>query len=122
MAVRVKRAYDRAAPSDGKRILIDRLWPRGVSKTEARIDGWVKDIAPSSQLRKWFGHDPEKWDEFKRRYFRELDDCRGQVEDLRRQSRGSTVTLLYGAKDTEHNNAIALREYLKTGARKWRSD
>jgi uncharacterized protein YeaO (DUF488 family) len=120
MAMRVKRAYDKAARTDGTRILVDRLWPRGVRKVEARIDAWAKDLAPSIQLRKWFGHDPGKWNEFKRRYFEELDVRGDRVGVLRRQARGKTVTLLYAARDTEHNNAVALREYL-TGRRKWRT-
>jgi uncharacterized protein YeaO (DUF488 family) len=104
----LKRAYEPAAGSDGRRILIDRLWPRGVSKRRAAIDEWMKEIAPSSQLRRWFGHDPERWPEFQRRYKREL---RGRGELLRRiaslAARGR-VTLVYGARDEAHNDAVVL--------------
>jgi uncharacterized protein YeaO (DUF488 family) len=120
MTIRVKRAYEAPSREDGERILVDRLWPRGVRKDKARVDAWVRDVAPSSQLRKWFGHDPDRWDEFKRRYFRELDAHKERIEALRRQLRGQIVTLLYGTKDTEHNNAAALRDYL-TRHRKWRT-
>ncbi len=121
MVIRVKRAYEEASPADGRRVLVDRLWPRGVRKENARVDAWVREVAPSGELRKWFGHDPGRWEEFKRRYFKELETHREHVEDLCQQLRSDTVTLLYGAKDAEHNNAIALREYL-TRRRKWRTD
>ncbi|HEY4255919.1 MAG TPA: DUF488 domain-containing protein [Candidatus Udaeobacter sp.] len=112
MSIRLKRVYDKPAKSDGYRVLVDRLWPRGVKKNQARIDQWLKDIAPSTKLRKWFGHDPSRWKEFKKRYAAELDDQRDQVEQLARAAKKRTVTLLFGAKDTEHNNAVALKEYL----------
>jgi uncharacterized protein YeaO (DUF488 family) len=112
--LRTKRVYDRPARGDGYRVLVDRLWPRGLSKEEARVDIWLKDIAPSGELRKWFGHDPQRWPEFKRRYFRELDRKAELAERIPR--RGKTVTLLFGAKDEEHNNAVALREYLEKRA------
>ena len=113
MSIRLKRVYDKPAKSDGHRVLIDRLWPRGVKKNQARIDQWLKDIAPSTKLRKRFGHDPSRWMEFKKRYAAELDDCHEQVEKLVRAARKRTVTLLFSAKDIEHNNAVALKEYIE---------
>ena len=112
MSIQVKRVYDPPAKADGYRVLVDRLWPRGLTKQEARIDQWLKEIAPSTSLRKWFKHDPDKWKEFKKRYAAELDDQREHVKQLVRAARKQTVTLLFGAKDTEHNNAVALKEYL----------
>lgn len=112
MSTRLKRAYEEPEPGDGFRILVDRLWPRGVSKDVARIDLWLKDIAPSTSLRKWFGHEPTKWPEFKDRYFAELDNNPVAVEQLAGHMRQGTVTLVYGAKDKEHNHAVALLEYL----------
>ena len=111
--VRLKRAYDPPGGNDGRRILVDRLWPRGVSKAEADIDEWVKDLAPSTELRKWFGHDPARWAEFRRRYFQELDQSPEAVATLVERARRGTLTLIYSAKDTEHNQARALAEYLK---------
>lgn len=116
MGVQLKRAYEPPAASDGLRVLVDRLWPRGVSKEAARIDQWLKEIAPSAELRKWFGHDPAKWQEFRRRYFRELDEQQKAVAALRGHIRAGTVTLVYGAKDEQHNDAVALREYLAGAA------
>ena len=110
--VRVKRAYEAAEETDGRRILIDRLWPRGVTKEKAAVDVWLKGLAPSTELRQWFGHDPEKWDEFKRRYFAELDDNPEAVAELRAELAKGRATLLFGAKDAEHSNAHALQEYL----------
>jgi len=110
--VRIKRVYDPAAPEDGKRILVDRLWPRGLDKERAAVDEWVKEIAPSSELRKWFGHDPERWPAFRDRYRDELKEKRETLDRLRRESRQETVTLLFAAKDEEHNNAVVLRELL----------
>ena len=114
MAIKLKRAYDPPAPDDGLRVLVDRLWPRGVSKNSARIDLWLKEIAPSAALRKWFGHDPEKWNKFRTRYFRELRERREAVEELVEHVRRGTVTLVYGAKDEEHNDAVALKEFLRS--------
>ena len=111
--VKLKRAYDTAARSDGRRILVDRLWPRGVARAELRIADWIKDAAPSAGLRKWFGHEPARWPEFKRRYFQELDRHPETLAPLVEQSRAGTVTLVFAAKDVEHNNAVALREYLE---------
>lgn len=113
MSIQLKRVYDKPAKADGRRILVDRIWPRGLRKKDAGIDEWFKEVAPSTGLRKWFGHDPSRWEEFKKRYFRELDNQREQVEELARKSKTRTVTLLFGAKDTERNNAVVLKEYLQ---------
>jgi uncharacterized protein YeaO (DUF488 family) len=94
-------------------VLVDRVWPRGLTKKEAQIDDWLKEIAPSTRLRKWFGHDPARWNEFKKRYAAELNDQHEQVEKLAREARKRTVTLLFGAKDIEHNNAVALKEHIE---------
>lgn len=109
--IRIKRIYDLAEPRDGERILIDRLWPRGVSKEKAHVDEWRRDLAPSDELRKWFNHDPAKWDEFKRRYRKELRPKLPELKKLSRENRRS-ITLVYGAHDTQHNNAAALKEFL----------
>lgn len=113
--IKVKRIYQPAASNDGVRVLVDRLWPRGVSKEDARVDIWLKAIAPSDDLRKWFGHDEERWDEFRKRYAEELDPWRDVLipmfQFLERDH--GTVTLLFGAKDEENNNAVALQEYLQ---------
>lgn len=111
--VRTKRIYEPLDSADGRRILIDRLWPRGLTKTAARIDYWAKAIAPSTQLRRWYGHDPAKWKEFRRRYFAELDANPVGLADLRRHLGRGTVTLLYSSREERLNNATALREYLK---------
>ena len=113
MGIRLKRVYDKPAKSDGRRVLVDRIWPRGLGKEEARIDEWLNGIAPSTRLRKWFGHDPARWTEFKERYAVELDDQREQLERLAQEARKRTVTLLFSAKDIEHNNAVALKKYLQ---------
>ena len=112
MPVKIKRIYEPAAPEDGQRILVDRLWPRGVAKAEAHIDLWLKDVAPSADLRRWFGHKPERWAEFQKRYLAELKD-NPAFEDLRRLVRGKPTTLLYGAKDETHNQARVLADRLK---------
>ena len=112
MVIKLKRAYEEPESGDGFRVLVDRLWPRGVSKDSARIDLWLKEIAPSTALREWFGHDPSKWTEFRKRYFRELDHNPKTVDQLREQARLGMVTLVYGAKDQEHNDTVALKEYL----------
>jgi uncharacterized protein YeaO (DUF488 family) len=117
VTLRLKRAYEPPADSDGYRVLIDRLWPRGVSKEEARLDEWARDLAPSSELRRWFAHDPAKFDEFRRRYRRELDEHDEQVRELRRRARAGRLTLVYGARDTEHNDAVVLAEVLSPGRR-----
>lgn len=117
--LKLKRAYEPAERGDGTRILVDRLWPRGVSKEAAAIDLWLKEIAPSNELRKWFAHDPRKWPRFRERYFAELDANPEAVETLRKAIRRGPVTIVYSAKDEEHNDAVALREYLgsRTGTR-----
>lgn len=110
--VRIKRVYDEPSPGDGVRILVDRVWPRGVSKEQARLDAWRKELAPSTELRKWFGHDPKKWDDFRTRYRTELrrPEQSEAIQELSRLARTKTVTLLYGASDTEHNQAVVLKE------------
>ncbi len=116
MSVRVKRVYDKPAKTDGRRVLVDRVWPRGLTKGEAELDEWLKEIAPSTRLRKWFGHDPARWNEFKRRYSAELEAQREEVEQLAQKAKKRKVTLLFAAKDVEHNNAVALKEFLETVA------
>jgi len=113
--LKIKRAYEKKESTDGRRILIDRLWPRGLTKAEAGIEEWIKELSPSSQLRKWYGHDQEKWAEFKKRYVRELSsaDKKDLLEDLAREASHGDVTLVYGARDTEHNDARVLEELLK---------
>lgn len=113
MSIKVKRVYDEPAKSDGLRVLVDRIWPRGLKKSDAQIDEWLREIAPSTSLRKWFKHDPSKWEQFKRKYGTELEEHRDEVEKLARKSGKRRVTLLFGAKDTAHNNALALKEYLE---------
>jgi uncharacterized protein YeaO (DUF488 family) len=110
--VRLKRAYQECTEDDGQRILIDRLWPRGVSKSKANIACWMKEIAPSADLRNWFGHDPRRWDEFRNRYLAELANHREEVGKLRSLARSQRITLVYAARDERHNDAIVLRDYL----------
>jgi uncharacterized protein YeaO (DUF488 family) len=110
--VRLKRAYESPEQKDGTRILVDRLWPRGVSKLEAGLDEWIKDIAPSAELRKWFGHDPGRWGEFRRRYRAELARQPETLKDLRRRAREGPITLVYSARDEVHNDAIVLRNVI----------
>ena len=110
--IKIKRAYEDPAHDDGLRILIDRLWPRGLSKARAQVDLWLKDLAPSSTLRRWFNHDPARWVEFRRRYARELDAKDRAIAALRGAVRRGRVTLLFSANDPEHNNAVALQSYL----------
>lgn len=112
MKLRLKRIYDDPADEDGLRILVDRLWPRGLGRQEARIDHWAKDVAPSTELRRWFGHDPEKWTEFHRRYEAELRSNPAGVDALRERIGGGTATLLFAARDAGHNNAVVLRDFL----------
>lgn len=111
--LKIKRVYEKPDKGDGIRILVDRLWPRGLTKEKARIDKWLKEIAPSDGLRKWFGHREERWKEFRSRYFKELGEKRGLIEELKALSKNKTLTLLYGAKDEARNNARALLEYLR---------
>ena len=110
--LRLKRAYEPPASADGIRILVDRLWPRGVSKEEASLDEWEKDIAPSTELRKWFGHDPARWAEFQRRYRAELQQHDDILKHIRTLAKTHTVTLIYGAHDEEHNDAVVLKDVL----------
>ena len=112
--ITVKRAYETATSGDGKRFLVERLWPRGIRKTSLRLDGWLKDVAPSTELRQWFSHGPAKWTEFGHRYSRELDaNPRAWQSIVDVAAGGTTVTLIYSSHDGEHNNAVALREYLE---------
>lgn len=115
MRLQTKRIYDPPSPADGVRILIDRLWPRGISKESAKLDYWAKDIAPSHELRKWYRHEPAKWEEFRTRYFAELDAASEAVDALRAHLGDGTVTLLFSSKETALNNATALKEYLAGG-------
>ena len=110
--IKLKRAYDPVSNTDGTRFLVERLWPRGIKKTDLRIDAWLKDVAPSAELRQWFSHDPKKWTEFQKRYFAELDRHPEACEPIRSAARHGRVTLIYSSHDTEHNNAVALHEYL----------
>jgi uncharacterized protein YeaO (DUF488 family) len=110
--VKLKRAYEPAGPDDGTRILVDRLWPRGLSKAEAAVDRWLKEIAPSTELRQWFGHDPARWPEFRRRYTEELRQHAAVLDEVRALAREDTVTLVYGARDETHNDAVALKDVL----------
>jgi uncharacterized protein YeaO (DUF488 family) len=110
--IRLKRVYEPPSPEDGVRVLVDRLWPRGLRKADAAIDRWMKDIAPSTELRQWFGHDPERWQEFRRRYARELRQHATTIDELHELAQHKTVTLVFGARDEEHNDAVALREVL----------
>jgi uncharacterized protein YeaO (DUF488 family) len=113
VGIQIKRVYDKPDKADGLRLLVDRVWPRGLTKKETRIDDWLKEIAPSTALRKWFGHDPARWKEFKKRYANELNNQRERVEQLVREAKKQTVTLVFGAKDIEHNNAVALKEHIE---------
>jgi uncharacterized protein YeaO (DUF488 family) len=114
MTIRTKRVYDSPARTDGYRVLVDRLWPRGIGKEEAALDEWRKDLAPSDELRKWFGHDLERWSEFEQRYNSELDAKKDAVAEMIARSRKRTITLLYAAKDVEHNNAVVLKAFIET--------
>jgi uncharacterized protein YeaO (DUF488 family) len=119
--IEIKRAYEPADKRDGFRILVDRVWPRGMSKGELKIDVWVKEIAPSTELRQWFGHDPQRWTEFKKRYKHELAQSGASttIKDLMASARGErTITLVYSAKDTEHNQAVVLRELFTAASRR----
>lgn len=113
MDIVVKRIYDDYTEEDGTRILVDRLWPRGVKKSEAMIDSWHKDLAPSNELRKWYGHDPEKWVDFKDKYFCELRDKDEKIREMLDSCRTGRITLLYASRNTDHNQAVALKEYIE---------
>jgi uncharacterized protein YeaO (DUF488 family) len=111
--IQLKRAYETPSPTDGERVLVERLWPRGLTKRKAAVDLWLKEVAPSPELRKWFAHDPAKWKQFERRYWNELRREKEPVALLRRKAKHGTVTLVYAARDEEHNGALALKEFLE---------
>ena len=113
MQIQIKRVYAEPATGDGLRVLVDRIWPRGMSKDKAQVDEWLKELAPSAALRKWFGHDPAKWEAFQKRYFAELQENPAVVSFLADHEAKSSLTLLYGAKDEEHNQAVVLKRYLE---------
>jgi uncharacterized protein YeaO (DUF488 family) len=117
MDIRLKRAYAEPAVSDGYRVLIDRLWPRGVSMTDAEIDEWARELAPTTELRKWFGHEPARFDEFRQRYREELATHDDKLRELRGRARKGPLTLVYSARDEEHNDAVVLAELLRRGKR-----
>lgn len=110
--IRCERAYDAPEKPEGYRVLVDRLWPRGIKKEKLALDEWLKEIAPSTELRKWFAHDVAKWDEFKHRFRAELDEHKPQLEALLQQAGNQPLVLVFAAKDTEHNNAVVIQEYL----------
>ena len=118
--LKLKRAYDPVASDDGTRVLVERLWPRGLSKTKLKLDAWLKDVGPTTELRRWFSHDPEKWPRFRERYFRELDSRPESWRPILSAARGHAVTLIYSSHDEEHNNAVALKEYLQAKTRRRR--
>jgi uncharacterized protein YeaO (DUF488 family) len=111
--IHLKRVYEKPSREDGLRLLVDRLWPRGLSKERAAVARWVKDVAPSTELRQWFGHDPAKWKEFQSRYRKELRDKKEAVDQLKKEAKKHTVTLVYGARDEEHNEAVVLKQVLE---------
>ena len=113
MKIRIKRAYDKPEAGDGIRILVERLWPRGLSKKNAKVDMWLKDIAPSTELRKWYSHDPAKWKEFRKRYFQELNKNREAVKELLDIAEGKDATFVYGSKEEKYNSAAALKDYIE---------
>jgi uncharacterized protein YeaO (DUF488 family) len=113
--LRLKRAYEPAERGDGQRVLVDRIWPRGVSKAEAHIDLWLKEVAPSTELRRWFAHDPQKWDEFRQRYRKELKVKENLIRHLKGKVKAGTITLVYAARDEAHNSALVLKEFLQNG-------
>ena len=115
--IRLKRAYDEASPADGERVLVERLWPRGVTKARAKLDQWLKDLAPSPELRRWFAHDQAKWKQFEQRYWKELAEQAEAVDRLRRRARRGTVTLVYAARDEAHNGAAALKTLIERAKR-----
>lgn len=115
----IKRVYEKPEREDGLRILVDRLWPRGLTKEKAQVDIWLKDIAPSTELRKWFGHQPAKWNEFRERYLRELENNEKQTSILKEQVKNGTVTLVYAAKDENHNEAVVLKDFLQPESPQW---
>ncbi|MDR0372086.1 MAG: DUF488 family protein [Nitrososphaerota archaeon] len=114
MPIILKRAYEKPSPEDGKRILVERLWPRGLKKEQAKIDQWPKEITPSSELRKWYSHDPDKWVEFKKRYWAELDSKRDVTAEVAEEAKSRRITFVFGSKEEKYNNATALKEYIET--------
>jgi uncharacterized protein YeaO (DUF488 family) len=122
MDVRLKRAYEPATAADGRRVLVDRIWPRGVSRERAHLDEWARELAPSSELRQWFGHDAARFDEFRRRYEAELAGQEEKLRELRDHARNGALTLVYAARDTEHNDAVVLAELLRSGAKRERPE
>lgn len=117
MTLKLKRAYEAVSPSDGTRVLVERLWPRGLSKATLHVDAWPREIGPSTELRKWFSHDPDKWAAFRKRYFRELDSRPDAWAPVLSAARRGAVTLVYSSRDAEHNNAVALKDYLQAKLR-----
>lgn len=115
MNIRIKRAYEQPIKEDGERILVDRLWPRGLTKEKASVDLWLKEVAPTTELRKWFGHDPDKWEKFRKRYIKELNDNIDPVVRLRQMAKQGIITLIYGARDDKHNEALVLKQFLESG-------
>jgi len=113
LPIRLKRVYEKADPEDGKRILVERLWPRGLRKDDAKIDAWLKDVAPSTELRKWYSHDPSKWVKFKERYYKELDAKPEMISGLTKECKEKTVTFVFASKEEKLNNASALKEYIE---------
>ena len=122
MKIKIKRVYEKPSKADGIRILVDRLWPRGLTKEKAGVDLWLKDIAPSTELRKWFAHDPKKWNEFRKKYLQEFKNNEEQVSNLRKHVKNSSVTLVYGARDQENNEAHVLEELLNLNRTKNEKD
>jgi uncharacterized protein YeaO (DUF488 family) len=118
--IQIKRAYEKAEKKDGRRFLVDRLWPRGVTKTALAMEAWLKDVSPTNELRKWYGHEPAKWDEFRRRYFADLENTPEAWQPLMEAARKGTITLVYSSKEMERNNAVALREFLMARMKKAR--
>jgi uncharacterized protein YeaO (DUF488 family) len=115
MDIRVKRAYEAAAPRTAYRVLVDRLWPRGISRDRAKLDDWEQELAPSAELREWFSHDPSRFEQFRGRYIEQLRPRRSRLTELRRRARKGTLTLVYSARDTEHNDAVVLADVLRRG-------
>jgi uncharacterized protein YeaO (DUF488 family) len=117
ISIRIKRVYDPSSPQDGLRILVDRLWPRGLSKEKAKVDLWLREIAPSNELRKWYGHEPDKWTEFKKKYLKEIEEKKAEFELLRKKARQGTVTFLFSSREEKLNNAAALKEFVESKAK-----
>ncbi len=114
MPIFLKRAYDKPSSEDGKRILVERLWPRGLKKEDAKIDEWLKDLAPSTELRKWYSHDPAKWMQFKEKYWKELKEKDAEISKLSQEANKETLTFVFASREEKFNNAVALKEYIET--------